>query len=75
MGGESTREARAAQSAKEVERLEFAVDDAILVHGGDVREAIRSLLVAKAQLENQLASATPAINYGYAPGQYARVQI
>lgn len=52
--------------------LEIATDETILACGGDMREAIKALLVANASLEDRLASATPAISYGYARGHYGR---
>lgn len=52
--------------------LEASANLAIKACDGDLRATIKALLVANAFLEDQLASAVPAVSYGYSKGRYAK---
>lgn len=54
------------------DELEASVDAAIEACDGDMRATIKALLAANAFLEDQLASAVPAVSYGYSKGRYAK---
>ena len=60
----TSNDAEEDRAAIELE-LELAADKAILACGGDVREAVKALIVANGFLEDQLA----AVSYGYARGR------
>ena len=50
--------------------LEAAVDQAIEACGGDLRAAIRGLIVANNYLENEVAELMKAVSHAYARGRF-----
>jgi hypothetical protein len=50
--------------------LETAVDQAISVCGGDMRAAIRALIVANEYLENEVGELMKAVSHAYARGRF-----
>ncbi|MGB3045003.1 MAG: hypothetical protein WBB98_17660 [Xanthobacteraceae bacterium] len=62
-----------AQSEKnpqsENDRLEAAADEAIAACGGDMRSAIRALILANEYLEYEIGELFVAISKGYARGR------
>jgi hypothetical protein len=55
-----------AQGGDAVALLEADVDETIALCGGDVRAALRAMLVVNAYLEVELAHATGAVSAGFA---------
>lgn len=58
----------APDSQAESDRLDIAADEAIALVGGDMRSAIRALILANEYLEGELAECIKAISNGYARG-------
>lgn len=52
------------------EGLETAVNQAITACGGDMRSAIRALIVANDYLENEVAELMKAVSHAYARGRF-----
>ena len=50
--------------------LEAAVDQAIAVCDGDMRAAIRALVVANHFLESEISESKKAVSHGYARGRF-----
>jgi len=50
--------------------LELAVDQAIAACGGDLRAAIRALIVANNFLESEVAELMKAVSHAYARGRF-----
>jgi hypothetical protein len=50
--------------------LEAAVDQAIAACGGDMRSAIRALIVANDFLENEVGELMKAVSHAYARGRF-----
>ena len=50
--------------------LEAAVDQAIAACSGDLRAAIRALIVANDYLENEVAELMKAVSHAYARGRF-----
>ena len=50
--------------------LEAAVDQAIVACGGDMRAAIRALIVANNYLESEVAELMKAVSHAYARGRF-----
>jgi hypothetical protein len=57
-------------SAPTPDDLEAAADQAIAACGGDVREAVKVLIVANGFLEEQIAKLKAAVSIGYARGKF-----
>jgi hypothetical protein len=55
------------------DRLEVATDQAIAACGGNVRNAVKALLVTNEFLEAQIAELQAAISNGYARGKFEPV--
>jgi len=55
--------------ADERDRYEVAVDEAIAACGGDLRAALKALLIANEFLEHQLESISVQVSNGYARGR------
>jgi hypothetical protein len=53
----------------ESDRLEAAADQAIAACGGDMRSAIRALILANEYLEYELCQMFTAVSKGYARGR------
>lgn len=49
--------------------LEAEVDEAVATCGGDVRAALRAILIAKAYLQTEIERLTEAISTGFARGR------
>jgi hypothetical protein len=65
------RNARSSESAASAtEDPEAAADQAIQARGGDVREAVKALLIAVDFLEAQAAELRAAVSAGYARGRF-----
>lgn len=56
----------------DADRLDAATDQAIATADGDMRSAIRSLLLANEYLELELSEAYAAVSKGYSKGQVWR---
>lgn len=50
--------------------LDAAVEQAIAACGGDLRAAIRALIVANNYLENEVAELMKAVSHAYARGRF-----
>jgi hypothetical protein len=61
-------------TASELDVLEIATDQVIAACDGDVRAAVRALIVAKGMLEAELAEVHAATSKGYARGRGKRIQ-
>ena len=53
----------------EPDRLEVAIDQAIAACGGDMRSAIRALIIANEFLEHEVKELFVAVSKGYARGR------
>jgi hypothetical protein len=58
-----------AQPTEQDEGLEAAVDEAISACGGDVRAAVRALIVANNFLESEMAELMKAVSHAYTRGR------
>lgn len=56
----------------DTDRLDVAADQAIAMAGGDMRSAIRSLLLANEYLEMELSEVYAAVSKGYSKGRVWR---
>jgi hypothetical protein len=54
----------------EADRLEVAADEAIAVCGGDVRAALKALIVANEFLESEVSELMKAVSRAYARGRF-----
>ena len=61
------------QPTSEPDRLEVATDQAIAACGGDVRSAIKALIVANEYLEWEVKQRQAAVSNGYARGKFEPV--
>lgn len=52
--------------------LESSVDEVIAICGGDIRAAVRALLVANAHLERELELTRVAVSSGFSRGWHHR---
>jgi hypothetical protein len=52
------------------EELEAAVDQAIAACGGDMRSAIRALVVANEYLESEVGELMKAVSHAFARGRF-----
>ncbi len=50
--------------------LEAAVEQAIAVCGGDMREALRALIVANNYLESEMSELKKAVSHAYTRGRF-----
>ena len=50
--------------------LEAAVDQAIAACGGDMRAAVRALIVANSFLESEMGELKKAVSHAYARGRF-----
>jgi len=51
-------------------RLEAAVDEAIAACGGDLRDALKALIVANEYLESEVCDLMQAVSHAYARGRF-----
>jgi hypothetical protein len=61
------------QPPSEPDRLEVATDQAIAACGGNVRNAIKALIVANEFLEEEVKQLQAAVSNGYARGKFEAV--
>jgi stage V sporulation protein SpoVS len=54
----------------DVDRLETAADEAIGACGGDVRDALKALIVANEFLENEVCELMQAVSHAYVRGRF-----
>ena len=54
----------------DVDRLEAAADEAIAACGGDVRNALKALIVANEFLENEVCELMQAVSHAYVRGRF-----
>jgi stage V sporulation protein SpoVS len=54
----------------DVDRLEAAADEAIAACGGDVRDALKALIVANEFLENEVCELMQAVSHAYVRGRF-----
>jgi hypothetical protein len=57
-------------SAQHADELEMAVDQAIAACGGDLRAAIRALILANDFLENEVSELMKAVSHAYVRGRF-----
>jgi hypothetical protein len=60
----------APSNTEEDDGLEAAVDQAIVACGGDMRFAIRALIVANDFLESEVSELMKAVSHAYARGRF-----
>jgi hypothetical protein len=54
----------------DADRLEVATDEAIAAFGGDVRAALKALIVANEYLESEVCELMRAVSHAYARGRF-----
>jgi hypothetical protein len=54
----------------DADRLEMAADEAIAACGGDVRDALKALIVANEFLESEVCELMQAASHAYARGRF-----
>jgi stage V sporulation protein SpoVS len=54
----------------DADRLEAAADQAIAACGGDVRDALKALIVANEYLESEVCDLMQAVSHAYARGRF-----
>ena len=54
----------------DVDELEAAVDQAIAACGGDMRSAIRALIIANEYLESEVSELMKAVSHAYVRGRF-----
>lgn len=57
-------------NAQDADGLEAAVDQAIAAYGGDMRSAIRALIVANEYLEFEVSELMKAVSHAYVRGRF-----
>lgn len=57
----------------EAHPLDVAADQAIAVCGGDVRDALKAMIVANRLLEEEVKELQIAVSNGYARGKYLEI--
>jgi hypothetical protein len=57
----------------DADRLEVATDQAIAACGGDVRAALKAMIVANEFLESEVRELQAAVSHGYARGKFEPV--
>ena len=57
-------------NAKHADELETAVDQAIAACGGDMRSAIRALIVANEFLESEVTELMKAVSHAFVRGRF-----
>jgi hypothetical protein len=60
----------ASESQADADRLEAAADEAIAVCGGDVRAALKALIVANEFLESEVSELMKAVSRAYVRGRF-----
>jgi stage V sporulation protein SpoVS len=54
----------------DIDRLEAAVDQAITACGGNLRDALKALIVANEYLESEVCDLMQAVSHAYARGRF-----
>jgi hypothetical protein len=54
----------------DADRLEAAADEAIAACGGDVRDALKALIVANEFLESEVCELMQAVSHAYVRGRF-----
>jgi stage V sporulation protein SpoVS len=54
----------------DMDRLEAAVDQAITACGGNLRDALKALIVANEYLESEVCDLMQAVSHAYARGRF-----
>jgi stage V sporulation protein SpoVS len=54
----------------DADRLEVAADQAIAACGGDVRDAVKALIVANEYLESEVCELMQAVSHAYVRGRF-----
>jgi hypothetical protein len=54
----------------DADRLEAAADEAIAACGGDMRNALKALIVANEYLESEVCELMQAVSHAYARGRF-----
>lgn len=54
----------------DADRLEAAADQAIAACGGDVRDALKALIVANEYLESEVCELMQAVSHAYVRGRF-----
>jgi hypothetical protein len=57
-------------NAQDADELEVAVDQAIEACGGDMRSAIRTLIVANEYLESEVGELMKAVSHAFVRGRF-----
>jgi len=57
-------------NTQEADELEAAVDQAVAACGGDMRSAIRALIVANEYLESEVSELMKAVSHAYVRGRF-----
>jgi stage V sporulation protein SpoVS len=60
----------APNSQADADRLEAAVDQAVAACGGEVRDALKALIVANEYLESEVCELMQAVSPAYARGRF-----
>jgi len=60
----------APNSQADADRLEVATDQAIAACGGDVRDALKALIVANEFLESEICELMQAVSHAYVRGRF-----
>jgi hypothetical protein len=60
----------ASNSQADADRLETAADQAIAACGGDVRDALKALIVANEYLESEVCELMQAVSHAYRRGRF-----
>jgi hypothetical protein len=58
------------QPTSEPDRLEAATDEAIAACGGNMRDAVKALIVANEFLETEVCELMQAVSHAYARGRF-----
>lgn len=63
-------ESAAPNSQADADRLEVAADEAIAACGGDVRDALKAMIVANEFLESEIRELMQAVSHAYVRGRF-----
>jgi hypothetical protein len=63
-------ESAAPNQQADADRLEAAADEVIAACGGNVREALKALIVANEYLESEVCELKQAVSHAYARGRF-----
>jgi hypothetical protein len=63
-------ESAAPNPQADADRLEVAADEAVAACGGNVRDALKALIVANEYLESEVCELMQAVSHAYARGRF-----